>query len=54
VTKPSATKTVAREKIAVWLENNQLKKLRAITAKDGIAIAEQIRRAVDIWLKRKK
>jgi Ribbon-helix-helix domain len=50
----SATKTDAREKIAVWLENAQLKTLRVISERDGVPIAEQIRRGIDLWLEKKK
>ena len=43
-----------REKIAVWLEHDQLKALRALLERDGVSIAEQIRRGVDLWLEKKK
>jgi Ribbon-helix-helix domain len=43
-----------REKIAVWLEHDQLKALRALLERDGVPIAEQIRRGVDLWLEKKK
>jgi hypothetical protein len=52
--KDSATKTETREKIAVWLENHQMKALRSIADKDGVPIAEQIRRGVELWLERRK
>jgi hypothetical protein len=50
----SPTKTGEREKIAVWLEHDQLKALRALLERDGMPIAEQIRRGVDLWLEKKK
>ena len=43
----SPTKTGEREKIAVWREHDQLKALRAVLERDGVPIAEQIRRGVD-------
>jgi hypothetical protein len=52
--KESTTKTDEREKIAVWLENAQVKALRGIADRDGVPIAEQIRRGVDLWLEKKK
>jgi hypothetical protein len=50
----SPTKTGEREKIAVWLEHDQLKALRTLLERDGVPIAEQIRRGVDLWLEKKK
>jgi hypothetical protein len=47
-------KTGEREKIAVWLEHDQLKALRALLERDGVPVAEQIRRGVDLWLEKKK
>jgi len=47
-------KTKDREKVAVWLNNGQLKTLRMIQERDGVPIAEQIRRSVDLWLENKK
>jgi len=38
----------------VWLEHDQLKALRALLERDGVPIAEQIRRGVDLWLEKKK
>jgi hypothetical protein len=48
------TKTGEREKIAVWLEHDQLKALRTLLERDAVPIAEQIRRGVDLWLEKKK
>jgi hypothetical protein len=50
----SPTKTGEREKIAVWLEHDQLKALRASLERDGVPIAEQIRRGVDLWLEKRR
>jgi hypothetical protein len=50
----SPTQTREREKIAVWLEHGQLKALRGLLERDGVPIAEQIRRGVDLWLEKKK
>jgi hypothetical protein len=50
----SLTKTGERQKIAVWLEHDQLKALRALLERDGVPIAQQIRTGVDLWLEKKK
>jgi Ribbon-helix-helix domain len=50
----SSTKTSAREKIAVYLDHDQMKALRALLERDGVPIAEQIRRGVALWLEKKK
>ena len=36
------------------LNNDQLKALRALLERDGVPIAEQIRRGVDLWLEKRK
>jgi hypothetical protein len=38
----------------VWLEHDQSKALRALLERDGVPVAEQIRRGVDLWLEKKK
>jgi len=50
----SPTKTGEREKIAVWLEHDQLRALPALLERDGVPIAEQIRRGANLWLQKKK
>jgi hypothetical protein len=52
--KPSATKTLDREKIAVYLENDQITALRKINEIEDIPIAAQIRRAVKEYLERRR
>ena len=54
MSKTLTNKTKDREKVAIWLNNEQLKTLRMIQERDGVPIAEQIRRAVDLWLETKK
>ena len=49
----SQTKTGAREKIAVYLDHDQMKALRALLERDGVPIAEQVRRGVTLWLEKK-
>jgi hypothetical protein len=50
----SPPKTGKRENIAVWLEHDQSKALHALLKRDGVPIAEQLRRGVDLWLEKKK
>jgi hypothetical protein len=50
----TSTKTGAREKIAVYLDHEQMKALRALQERDGVPLAEQIRRGVNLWLEKKK
>ena len=50
----SSTKTGAREKIAVYLDHDQMKALRGLQEREGVPLAEQIRRGVDLWLEKKK
>ena len=38
------------ERTALWLKEEQLKKLRALSAKTGAPVAELIRRAIDKYL----
>jgi hypothetical protein len=51
--KLGVTRTADREKTAVWLDNADLAKLRAIKEKDGIPVNESIRRAVAAYLETK-
>jgi len=50
----TATKTDRREKIAVWLNKDQIAKLRKIQEQEDVPIAAQIRRAIDEFLERRK
>jgi hypothetical protein len=50
----SAVRHTSRAHQQVWLEHDQLKALRALLERDGVPIAEQIRRGVDLWLEKKK
>ena len=51
--KPLATKTEDREKIAIWLDNDQLKALREIQQTDGVPVVVSIRKAIDAYLEAK-
>jgi len=42
----SKTRTMNREKVAIWLDRPDLEALREIQKKIGVPIAEQIRRLV--------
>ena len=42
------------KRTALFLRDDQLKKLEAIRVKTGAPIAESIRRAVDLYLKKTK
>jgi len=42
-----------RRRYSFWIDEEQLERLRAIYARDGVRESEQIRRALDDWLKRK-
>ena len=42
--------TPTRERYHVWLDRDARKGLRVVKAREGIPEAEQIRRAVRIWL----
>jgi hypothetical protein len=52
--KKSPLKTTEREKIAIWLDNDQLTALRAIQQNDMVPVAASIRRAIDEYLERRK
>jgi hypothetical protein len=52
-TKTLTTKTAEREKVAVYLENEQIAALRKIQETEDIPIAAQIRRAVKEYLARR-
>jgi hypothetical protein len=53
--KKSAIKTGEREKIAVWLDHDQLAKLREIQRREDVPVSSMIRRAInDLLRKRKK
>ena len=43
----------SKEPYAFWISPDQKERLRAIKERDGIPVSEQIRRAVDQWLKEK-
>lgn len=51
--KPLATKTEDREKIAIWLDNDQLKALREIQQVDGVPVVVSIRKAINAYLEKK-
>ena len=51
--KLSATKTLDREKIAVYLDNDQIGIMREILETEKIPIAAQVRMGVDEFLKLK-
>jgi hypothetical protein len=51
--KSTPTKTAKREKIAIWLDNDQVKWMRDQQKKDGMPMAERIRRAVQALMKKK-
>ena len=42
-----------KEPYAFWISPDQKAALRAIKDRDGIPVSEQIRRAIDQWLKEK-
>jgi len=41
-----------RKRYTFWIDEHQAKGLAAIQARDGILPSEQIRRALDAWVKR--
>ena len=41
-----------RKRYTFWIDEHQAKALAAIQARDGILPSEQIRRALDAWVKR--
>lgn len=41
---------MTKRKYAFWADENQLRGLKALRDRDGIAQAESIRRAIDAWL----
>ena len=42
-----------RKRYAFWIEQEQLEGLHEIRARDGVLPSEQIRRALDEWLKKR-
>jgi hypothetical protein len=42
-----------RRRYAFWIEDDQIAALEAIRERDGVLPSEQIRRAIDDWLKKK-
>jgi predicted DNA-binding protein len=38
----------------VWVDDEQYEQLKAISEKDGIPIAEQVRRAIREWLEKRQ
>ena len=43
-----------RKLYSFWIDPEQAVALKAVKARDGVPESEQIRRAIDTWLKRKK
>jgi hypothetical protein len=50
----SPTKTERREKIALFLDNEQVSWLRNIQETDGVPVSVSIRKAVDMYIASKK
>ena len=50
VAKKVTTKTEDREKFALWLDNDVLKRLRAYQDDIGVPVAVSIRKAIDAYL----
>jgi hypothetical protein len=50
--KKSSTRTNDREKYAIWLDKQDLAKLRAHQDKIGVPVSESVRRAVKEYLKK--
>jgi hypothetical protein len=46
-------KAVRKKLHSFWIEPDQARGLKAVHVRDGILPSEQIRRAIDIWLRRK-
>jgi hypothetical protein len=44
---------MARKLTAFYIDPEQADALRAIRKRDGIVVGEQIRRAIDLWLRQK-
>jgi hypothetical protein len=42
-----------RRRYSFWIDDNQVRGLKAVKERDGILESEQIRRALDTWLERK-
>jgi len=42
-----------RKLYSFWIEPEQAQALKAVKARDGVPESEQIRRAIDVWLKEK-
>ena len=51
--KSSKTLNRTKEPYAFWISPDQKAALWAIKDRDGIPVSEQIRRAIDQWLKQK-
>jgi hypothetical protein len=47
-------KAVTKRLFSMWLDPSQLRDLRAVQVRDGIVVSEQIRRAIDHWLRRRR
>ncbi len=43
-----------RLRYGFWIDPDQLEGLRAVKARDGVLESEQIRRAIDDWLQKKR
>jgi hypothetical protein len=52
MTKKWQTETDQREKYAIWLDKNDLSKLRKQQETVGIPVSESIRRAIKAYLKK--
>lgn len=42
-----------RRRYSFWIDEAQAKGLKAVKERDGVPESEQIRRALDAWLRRK-
>jgi hypothetical protein len=43
-----------KQKVAFWLNSEQLTKLRAIQKEIGVPVSESIRRAIDFYLQQRR
>jgi len=48
--KHQPTKTDSREKLAIWVDNADLARLRAYQADIGVPVSESIRRAINSFV----
>jgi len=46
-------KPVKKQLYSFWIEPHQAAGLKAVYARDGVLPSEQVRRAIDAWLRRK-